>query len=335
VPIDIFNHFTPQKVYETFRTLAPDNPGLKAFAALPALWQLDARLKLMEQFPGHQHVLSLANPPLEMLAGPDKSPDLARLANDELAAVCAKHPDLFPTFTASMPANNPDATMREAERAIRTLGARGIQLFTNVNGKPLSAPEFFPVFEYMAKQDLPIWIHPMRGPHFPDYASEDYSENEIWFTFGWPYETSACMTRLIFAGLFDKLPTLKIIAHHYGGMIPFFAEKIALGFQQIFFGAPDRNPVAERAGLKKPVLDYFRMLYADTAVNGSTASAACGHAFFGTDRSLFATDAPFDSLGGKQLIQGTVDAVNALPISATDKARIFDGNARALLKLKT
>jgi predicted TIM-barrel fold metal-dependent hydrolase len=334
VPIDIFNHFTPQKIYETFRTLAPDNPGLKTFAALPALWQLDARLKLMGQFPGHQHVLSLANPPLEMLAGPDKSPDLARLANDELAAVCSKYPDLFPTFTASMPANNPAATMREAERAIGTLGARGIQLFTNVNGKPLSAPEFLPVFEYMAKQDLPIWIHPMRGPHFPDYASEDHSENEIWFTFGWPYETSACMTRLIFAGLFDKLPTLKIITHHYGGMIPFFAEKIALGFQQIFFGAPDRNPVAERAGLKKPLLDYFRMLYADTAVNGSTAAAACGHAFFGTERSLFATDAPFDSLGGKQLMQGTIDAVNALSISDVDKSRIFDGNARALLKLK-
>ena len=334
MPIDIFNHFTPKKVYETFRTLAPDNPGLKAFAALPALWQLDARLKLMEQFPGHQHVLSLANPPLEMLAGPDKSPDLARLANDELAAVCSKYSDLFPTFTASMPANNPDAIMLEAERAIGTLGARGIQLFTNVNGKPLSAPEFLPVFEYMAKQDLPIWIHPMRGPHFPDYASEDHSENEIWFTFGWPYETSACMTRLIFAGLFDKLHTLKIITHHYGGMIPFFAEKIALGFQQIFFGSPDHNPVAERAGLKKPLLDYFRMLYADTAVNGSTAAASCGHAFFGTERSLFATDAPFDSLGGKQLMQGTIDAVNALSISEADKSRIFDGNARALLKLK-
>jgi predicted TIM-barrel fold metal-dependent hydrolase len=334
VPIDIFNHFTPQKVYETFRTLAPDNPGLKAFAALPTLWQIDARLRLMDQFPGHQQVLSLSNPPLELLAGPDKSPDLARLANNELATVCATYPDIFPTFTASMPANNPDAMIREAERAITTLGARGIQLFTNVNGKPLSAPEFLPVFEYMAKQDLPIWIHPMRGPHFPDYTSEDHSENEIWFTFGWPYETSACMTRLIFAGLFDKLPTLKIITHHYGGMIPFFAEKIALGFQQIFFGAPDRNPVAERAGLKKPLLDYFRMLYADTAVNGSAPSATCGHAFFGTERSLFATDAPFDSIGGKQLIQGAVDAVNALSISDADKSRIFDGNARALLKLK-
>jgi len=333
VPIDIFCHFTPRRVYDRFCSLAPANPGLKAFATLDPLWDLDARLRLMEKFPGHQHVLSLANPPIELLAGPQDSPELARMANDELAAVCQAHPKLFPTFAASMPANNPEASIREAERAITQLGARGIQLFTNVNGKPLSAPEFAPLFDFMAQQDLPIWIHPMRGPHFSDYATEDHSENEVWFTFGWPYETSACMTRLIFSGLFDRLPTLKIISHHYGGMIPFFSEKIGLGFQQIFHGAPDRNPLVEKAGLKRPLLDYYRMLYADTATNGSAAAAACGHAFFGTSQTLFASDAPFDSLKGTQLIQGTVDAVNALPISADEKERIFTGNARALLRL--
>jgi predicted TIM-barrel fold metal-dependent hydrolase len=333
VKIDIFNHFTPLKVYERFKRLAPDNPGLKAFGALPALWDIGARLRLLEQFPGYQQVLSLSNPPLELLAGPEQTPDLASLANDELASVCAQHPQLFPTFAASMPTNNPDAALREAERAISALNARGIQIFTNVNGKPLSNPEFFPLFEFMAAQDLPIWIHPMRGPQFSDYASENHSENEIWFTFGWPYETTACVTRLIYSGLFDKLPNLKIITHHMGGMIPFFAEKIALGFQQIFHGAPDRNPVAEKAGLKKPVKDYYRMLYADTALNGSAAATVCGHAFFGTERALFATDAPFDSLGGRQLIQGTIDAVESLAITDDEKARIFEHNARALLRL--
>jgi aminocarboxymuconate-semialdehyde decarboxylase len=335
VPIDVFTHFTPKKVYDRFCELAPGNPGLKAFAALPALWDIDARLKLMASFPGHQHVLSLANPPIELLAEPAASPQLAQMANDALAGVCGSHPKLFPTFVASMPANNVEASVREAERAITQLGARGIQLFTNVNGKPLSHSDFLPIFDYMAKQDLPIWIHPMRGPHFADYATEDHSENEIWFTFGWPYETSACMTRLIYAGLFDRHPGIKIIAHHYAGMIPFFSKKIDLGFQQIFHGTPQRNPVAERAGLKKPVLDYYRMLYADTAVNGSATAAACGHDFFGTAHSLFATDAPFDSVGGSQLIQGTIDAVNALPISAEDRQRILEGNARALLKLQS
>jgi predicted TIM-barrel fold metal-dependent hydrolase len=333
VKIDVFNHFTPERVFTQFKSIAPDNPGLKAFGALPALWDLDARRKLMEEFDDYQQVLSLSNPPIELLAGEDQSPELAVLANDELAALCAKYPQLFPTFLASMPANNPGAATREAERAITTLGARGIQIFTNVNGKPLSSPEFFPLFAFMAAQDLPVFIHPMRGPHFPDYAREDHSENEIWFTFGWPYETSACMTRLIYSGLFDRLPTLKIVAHHMGGMIPFFAQKIALGFQQIFDGTPERNPVAERAGLKRPVLDYYRLLYADTALNGSAAATACGHAFFGTEHALFATDAPFDAVGGEQLIRSTIDAVEALAISDADKARIFEHNARALLRL--
>ena len=121
----------------------------------------------------------------------------------------------------------------------------------------------------------------MRGPQFADYASEQASENEIWFSFGWPYETTACMTRLIYSGIFDELPTLKIVTHHMGGMIPYFAGKIKLGFRQIFFGTPESNPVAKECGLKKPPIEYFKMLYADTAL-GEEAPTRCGHAFFGT-----------------------------------------------------
>ncbi len=105
----------------------------------------------------------------------------------------------------------------------------------------------------------------MRGPDFADYASEKVSEDEIWFSFGWPYETTGCMARLVYSGLFDELPQLKIITHHMAGMIPYFAGKISLGFRQIFYGTPDRNPLADERGLKRPPLDYFKMLYADTA----------------------------------------------------------------------
>src|SRR4029434_980871 len=121
--------------------------------------------------------------------------------------------------------------LAEIDRALTQLGARGIQVFTNVAGKPLSAPQCSLFVETMLAHDLPVWVHPMRGPQFADYASEKVSENEIWFSFGWPYETTACMTRLIFSGIFDELPTLKIITHHMGGMIPYFAGKIKLGFK--------------------------------------------------------------------------------------------------------
>jgi aminocarboxymuconate-semialdehyde decarboxylase len=141
------------------------------------------------------------------------------------------------------------------------------------------------------------------------------------------------MTRLIYAKIFDELPTLKIITHHMGGMISFFAGKINLGFRQIFFGTPERNPAAE--GLKRPPMHYYKRLYADTALNGEIEATRCGHAFFGTPNCLFATDAPFDCEGGRILIRETIRAVEALPIPAAEREKIFAGNARDLLKLPT
>ena len=142
-------------------------------------------------------MLSLANPPIELMGPPEQTPEIARMANDGLAELCRKHPDRFPAFIASMPMNNVPAprSPRSSARSAQ-LGARGIQIFTNVNGKPLSAPQFRPIFQKMREHDLPVWIHPIRGPNFPDYASETASEDEIWFTFGWPYETTAAVTRL-------------------------------------------------------------------------------------------------------------------------------------------
>ena len=78
--------------------------------------------------------------------------------------------DRFPAFIAALPMNNVEASLAEIDRAVKTLGARGVQVFTNVAGKPLSAPEFRPIFARMAAHDLPVWVHPMRGPNFPDYA---------------------------------------------------------------------------------------------------------------------------------------------------------------------
>jgi len=333
VIIDVFNHFMPKSIFDRLASLVPGHVTLTAFPEVPTLWDVNARLKMMDEFGDLQQVLSLANPPIEMLGTPEKTPELARIANDGLAELCRRHPDRFPTFIASMPTNNVEACVRETDRAIGELGAKGIQVFTNVLGKPLSAPEFRPIFRNMVRHDLPVWVHPIRGPQFSDYATEKASENEIWFTFGWPYETTACVTRLIFSGIYDELPELKIITHHMGGMVPFYAGKIDLGFDQIFHGKTDENPVAKKAGLKKRPAEYYRMLYADTSLNGSVAATRCGHAFFGTDHCLFATDAPFDAEHGRMLIRETIGAVNGLEISKEEKACIFSGNARALLKL--
>ena len=331
--IDIFNHFMPQAYLDRLATLIPGHVATTAFPRLKTLVDVEARLRLLDEFGDFAQVLSLANPPLELVAGPDVTPDLARLANDELAEICRKHPQRFPAFIAALPMNNIEASLAEIDRAVTQLGARGIQVFTNVAGVPLSDEKFRPLFRRMVEHDLPVWVHPMRGPDFADYASEKTSQDEVWFSFGWPYETTACMTRLIYSGLFDELPHIKVISHHMGGMIPYFPGKINLGFRQIFFGTRDENPVAKEHGLKKPPLTYYKMLYADTALGGEDAPTRCGHAFFGTPNCLFATDAPFDSEQGRWLIGDTIRAVERLDIPQQDRARIFSANAQALLKL--
>jgi aminocarboxymuconate-semialdehyde decarboxylase len=330
--LDIFNHFMPSPYFERLQKLAPTHAAATAFPRLRTLWDIDARLKLLDQFGDLQQVLSLANPPLEYLGSPAETADLARMANDGLADLCRRYPDRFPTFIASLPMNNIEASLVEIDRAISELGSKGVQVFTNVAGAPLSDAKYRPIFARMVAYDLPVWVHPMRGPQFSDYASESASENEIWFTFGWPYETTACMTRLIYSGLFDELPQIKVITHHMGGMIPYFAGRIGLGFRQIFFGTAEHNPGAD--ALKRPPAEYFKLLYADTALNGAAAATECGHAYFGTAHCLFATDAPFDPEQGKLLISNTIAAVDALPIDAAERDQIFSGNAQALLRLR-
>ncbi|HEY2186593.1 MAG TPA: amidohydrolase family protein, partial [Xanthobacteraceae bacterium] len=142
--IDIFNHFMPARYLERLADLIPGHAAVTAFPRLATLCNVDARLRLLDRFGDLQNVLSLANPPLELVAGPGVTPELARLANDALAEICARHPDHFPTFVAALPMNNIDAALTELDRAIATLGARGVQIFTHVAGKPLSRPEFRP-----------------------------------------------------------------------------------------------------------------------------------------------------------------------------------------------
>src|SRR5215510_2819754 len=121
VVIDVFNHFMPAAYLDRLAQLAPDHFAVTAFPRLKPLVDVDARLRLLDGFGDLRQVISLANPPLELIATPAHSPELARLANDTLADVCRSHPDRFPSFVASLPMNNIDASLAEIDRAITQL----------------------------------------------------------------------------------------------------------------------------------------------------------------------------------------------------------------------
>ena len=161
--------------------------------------------------------------------------------------------------------NNPEAAVKEIERAIKKLGAVGMQIYTNVNGRPLDEPDFLPIFEKMAELDAPIWVHPARGARFPDYQTEKKSKYEMWWVFGWPYETSIFMARIIFAGYFDRFPNLKIITHHLGGMVPYFSGRTGPGLDQLGARTEEEDLTVYLRRLKKRPQEYFKMFYADTA----------------------------------------------------------------------
>ena len=332
--IDLFNHIFPAKFFDRMLAVAGHLKDMgKRTRQVPMLFDLDERFRVMDRFEDYSQVLSIASPPLETMASPEGTPELAKLANDGMAELVAKYPERFPAFTASLPLNNPDAALEELHRAIGELGARGVQLFTNVAGKPLDLPEFQPIFEAMAGYDLPIWLHPARGAEVTDYLCERRSKYEIWWTLGWPYETSVAMARLVFAGLFDRLPGVKIITHHLGGMIPYFEGRVGPGWDQLGTRTSDEDLTLVLKALKRPHLDYFHDFYADTAVFGSASATRCGLEFFGVDKVLFASDAPFDPEKGPMYIRETIKVLDGLDLSESERARIYFGNAERLLKL--
>ncbi|MBV8847085.1 MAG: amidohydrolase [Bryobacterales bacterium] len=331
--IDLFNHFFPKRFFEKFIDTGGIRDIGKRVRNIQAIHDLDFRLKVADEFgEGYTQFLTLPAPPIEALGSPSESPEAAKIGNDGLAELCQKHPERFIGFGAAMPMNNIDACLKEMERAVTQLGARGIQIYTNVQGKPLDDPEFFPLFEEAARRDIAILMHPTRGADFPDYKTEEKSLYEIWWTLGWPYETSVAMSRIVFSGILEKLPNLKVVTHHLGGMVPYFEGRVGHGWDQLGSRTSDVDYKALLKSMKKRPIDYLKMFYGDTALFGARAGTICGLEFFGVDHVLFASDTPFEPTPGL-FIRETIKVIDSLEIDTADRNKIYFGNAQRLLKL--
>ena len=328
--VDIYTHIFPERFFQELERGSPKlgNMG-KRLRSVRKLFDLDMRFRDMDEIgTDYRQIISLPNPPLEDIAEGAVANNLAKVANDSMAELVAQHPKRFPAFAAAVNMNDVDFSIREAERAIK-MGARGVQTFTNITGHPLDEPRFRPFFNAMAAHDLPIWIHPARTSAIADYASEERSRFEMWWCFGWPYETTVAMCRLVFDGIYDRHPKLKIITHHLGGgMIPFFDGRIGAGMEVLGQRTVDEDHTKVLSSLKRPHLEYFKEFYADTAMFGGTYGLPCGLEFFGSDKVVFASDAP---LAG---IPMHIKALDGLNLDAATYQKIVHDNAEKLLNMR-
>ena len=336
--IDAFTHIFPKAYWERMLRVLPDGRDMhKRVRAIPSIVELEARFRIMDQFgDDYRQVLTLGSPPIEIFGETKITKELARIANDGMAELVARYPDRFVGFAASLPMNDTDAACAEAARAIDQLGAIGVQVFTNINGRPLYRPDTLPLFDLVARYDLPMWMHPARGADFADYVGEEKSHYEVWWTLGWPYETSVAMAHMVFGGLFDRHPGFKLITHHMGGMIPYFEGRVGPGWDQLGKRTSDEDyaPLLESMKSKgKRPIDYFKLFYADTALFGAHEATKCGLRFFGVERTLFASDAPFDPEGGRAYIRDTIEIMERLELSPAERRAIYAGNLRRLCRL--
>jgi predicted TIM-barrel fold metal-dependent hydrolase len=329
--IDAYTHIVPPKYKEVLRQFAPKEHD-KKIVDKTTLWNLEERFKVMDHFGEIVQVISLGWPSIEEIADPIKAVELCQMVNNELAELVYTYPHRFVAGIAEIPMNNIEAALKELDRAIVKLRLRGVQIHTPVNDKPLDLPEFWPIYEKMEKYDLPIFLHPVRSEDYPDYRTEKESKYRIAGTWGWPYETTAAMTRLVFSGILEKFPGLKLVTHHCGGMLPFFCDRITQFVDLAEMRGSDFR--GERYPLTKAPIDYFKKFYADTALYGNTPGLMCGYSFFGPDHLIFGIDMPLgDTALGYRNYRQTINAIEAMSISEADKKKIYEENARKLMRL--
>jgi len=317
IVIDGFSHFLPKAFAEELSQAYPTDE-LQGLTGLAHFSDLENRVRVLDKFKMDRQVLTLARPNIWISMPKDIALKMTRSANDALMRATKQFPDRF-IAVGTLPMLS-EEFLPEFDRCIEELAMAGIQIFTNIEGKPPDDPEFRWFFSKANSTRIPVWIHPQIRNEWP----QEFALDKI---LGWPFDTSLVMSRLVFSGIMEEYPNLRIITHHMGGMIPYFSERIK--------GAYEGREMFIQAGfvsLPKDPLEYFRRFYGDTVLNGSVPAFECGYKFFGPEHILFATDYPFGPKKGERWIEGALYQIMATHLPQTEKDQILGGNLQRLLK---
>lgn len=315
--IDCFGHIMPQSVYDELRETHPT----EAIAAHdePYFYDVEQRLADMDEFDIDKQVLTLASPPSWLGVDPEDALPVVRHANDEICRIAEEHPDRFiPVGTLPFLSG---AYLDEFDRCINDLGMAGIQIFSNIDGRPLDADEYEPFYEAVASEGVPLWMHPQLAEYGVTGESTFYAK-----VFGWLLDTSVALSRLVFSGVMDRYPDLRLIAHHMCAMIPHFSARI-----KTFYQAREFYPHADWADLSEPVEEYFKRFYGDTVLNGSVSALQCGYEFFGAEHMLYGSDYPYGPDHGRKWL-GDTESVRQMDVTEAELDQILGGNLQSLIE---
>ena len=277
----------------------------------PPILNVDVKLADMDAAGIDLAVLSPALPGPAVLGGTQADSWAARI-NDELAVITAAHPGRFAAW-ASLGFGDPSRAIAEVDRCLDQLGLPGFQVWSNIAGRPLDAPDVLPVLEHIADRGAAMHLHPVLP------AGQEAMSPSLMLGFAFPADTSLAILRLIGAGLFDRDPV--IVAAHLGGVLPWLRERLAVHGQA-------SAPLPDRPGLARSMGEYLDQLFVDTVGYGPAPLEYCCTQI-GAGRLLFGTDHPFALPG----LPGQL--LDRLPCTQAQREQIFGGNAQRLLRLDT
>jgi predicted TIM-barrel fold metal-dependent hydrolase len=284
------------------------------------------RVELLDKYGFDYQVVTPA--PIEINRFPGDTStmlEIARRVNDNMASLKDDSKGrLIPIGTIPLIGFS-DGHRQEINRAIKKLGLKGINVPSHVRGQPLDTLEFEPFWAQAAEMGIPVFIHP-HGPFKTDGRTYE-AEYDLTHNLGWPFETALALHRLVFSGIMERYPNLKIISHHLGGgLVPFF-----MGRTEETYVLPKQKRLLGRV-MPKPLSEYFSLFYYDTAVGGSAAAIRCAYEVFGAEKLVFATDAPNGPEAGVMRLRTYPDVIRSLKLTVSDTEKIMSENISKLFK---
>lgn len=295
---------------------AEDNPRLHYpgdyNVAVRGHRDIDYRKTEMAKHGIDMHVISLTTPGTHVESQPNAA-RLAALVNDAFADVVAREKGKFVAL-ATLPLNDPAASVKEFERASRQFGFPGAMLFSNVNGVALADERFWPLYELANDLGAILHIHPTAPVGVE--AMQDYWLMPL---VGFLFDTTLAAEKLVFSGAAEKFPRIRWVLSHLGGAIPYIAERADRGFHAF------REC---RAKISRPPSEYLKQFYYDT-VNFDPLALKLAIDFAGVEHVLAGSDYPHQIGSISQMLE----SLRSLHISEEERAKILGGNASRLLSL--